>query len=543
MALKSGKFRLPGFGIAPFRESGELMQKIATDIQTFERLRVEGYTYVDKTAIMWSIANGKSGAQFFMARPRRFGKTLAVTTFRALFEGRRDLFRGLAIDSLEWDWTPLPVLHLNMNDAQTRTVDELHDAWYKILEDEAKRNGVPFERGGSPAIAFKNLINALAEKSPTGRMVLLVDEYDKPLLGHLCKPDVDDFRDALKTFYSVIKGTEEKQRFMFMTGVSRFSKVSIFSDLNNLNDWTMERQVATLFGYTHDEVRRYFGEALGELAEANGKPAGWAFDEVVKWYDGYRFHYGAEPVINPVSLGLCLKSRELNNYWSTTAMPTFLIDTLKRHPLNFATVDVDDATLGAYEPANPKIETLLFQTGYLTIGRFEQIGAIRRYDLKFPNMEVENSFVTLLVGAYTGQGSDRASGFAVDAIKALYAGDARKFADTLRLFFKTIPYDLTDRQDEQTWQAIVYAVLRLIGVNVGAEVKTADGRVDMAIEMPGRCFVVEFKLDRPAAEAIAQIREKGYADIFAGKGRPVSLIGVSFSSERRTIAETIVEDA
>ena len=206
-------------------------------------------------------------------------------------------------------------------------------------------------------------------------------------------------------------------------------------------------------------------------------------------------------------------------------------------------MDVDDATLGAYEPANPKIETLLFQTGYLTIGRFEQIGAIRRYDLKFPNLEVENSFVTLLVGAYTGQSSDRASGFAVDAIKALYAGDARKFADTLRLFFKTIPYDLTDRQNEQTWQAIVYAVLRLIGVNVGAEVKTADGRADMAIEMPGRCFVVEFKLDKPAAEAIAQIREKGYADIFAGKGRPVSLIGVSFSSERRTIVETIVEDA
>lgn len=518
------------------------MQKIATDIQTFERLREEGFTYVDKTEILWQIANGFQGSQFFIARPRRFGKTLAVTTFRALFEGKRELFKGLAIDSLEWDWTPLPVLHITMNDAQARSIDELHTLWSVILQREARRNGINLRDGKTPAIMLANLINDLAAKSPTGKMVLVVDEYDKPLLGHLEKPDVNDFRDALKAFYSVIKSTEEKQRFMFMTGVSRFSKVSVFSDLNNLNDLTMDASVATLFGYTHDEVKANFAAAMHEFAEANSMSDDAAFAEIVKWYDGYRFHYAAEPVINPVSLGLCLKSKEMNNYWSTTAMPTFLIDALKRHPLNFATVGVDDTTLGAYEPANPKIETLLFQTGYLTIARFEQLGAIRRYDLKFPNLEVENSFVTQLVGAYTGESSDRSSGLALDAIKALYAGDAKTFADTLKLFFRTIPYDLTDRQNEQTWQAIVYAVLRLIGVNVGAEVRTATGRVDMAIEMPNRCFVIEFKLDRSAAEAIAQMRDKGYADVFAGKGKPVSLIGVSFSSEKRTISETIIEN-
>ena len=516
------------------------MQKIATDIQTFERLREEGFTYVDKTEILWRMANGFRGSQFFIARPRRFGKSLAVTTFRALFEGKREFFKGLAIDSLEWDWTPLPVLHLTMNDAQSRTVEELHSTWNSILEREAERNGIPFKQGDRPSISFANLINDMAAKSPTGKMVLLIDEYDKPLLGHLEKPDVNDFRDALKAFYAVIKSTEEKQRFMFMTGVSRFSKVSVFSDLNNLNDLTMDYSVATLFGYTHEEVKANFAEAMHDFARTHGQADDEVFTDIVKWYDGYRFHHNAVPVINPVSLGLCLKSGEMNNYWSTTAMPTFLIDALKRHPLNFATIGVDDTTLGAYEPANPKIETLLFQTGYLTIARFEQIGAIRRYDLKFPNLEVENSFVTLLAGAYTGESSDRTSGFAVDAIKALYAGDAEKFADTLKLFFHAIPYDLTDRQNEQTWQAIVYAVLRLIGVNVGAEVKTATGRVDMAIETAARCYVLEFKLDCPASEAIAQIRSKGYADVFAGKGKPVSLIGVSFSSEKRTIVETLV---
>lgn len=517
------------------------MQKIATDIQTFERLREEGFTYVDKTEILWRMANGFRGSQFFIARPRRFGKTLAVTTLRALFEGKREFFKGLAIDSLEWDWTPLPVLHITMNDAQRRSVDELNSAWRSILRDEAVRNGIKLREDVAAPETFKNLINDLAAKSPTGKMVLLVDEYDKPLLGHLEKPDVNDFRDALKAFYSVIKSTEEKQRFMFMTGVSRFSKVSVFSDLNNLNDLTMDASVATLFGYTHDEVRANFAESIHDFAIAHKQTDDEVFADIVKWYDGYRFHYASEPVINPVSLGLCLKSGEMNNYWSTTAMPTFLIDALKRHPLNFATIGVDDTTLGAYEPANPKIETLLFQTGYLTIASFAQIGAIRRYNLKFPNLEVENSFVTQLVGAYTGESSDRSSGFAFDAIKALYAGDAEAFADTLKLFFRTIPYDLTDRQNEQTWQAIVYAVLRLIGVNVGAEVRTATGRVDMTVEMPGHCFVVEFKLDRPAEEAIAQIRERGYADVFAGKDKPVSLIGVSFSSEKRTIVDVKTE--
>ena len=262
------------------------MQKIATDIQTFERLREEGFTYVDKTEILWRMANGFRGSQFFIARPRRFGKSLAVTTFRALFEGKREFFKGLAIDSLEWDWTPLPVLHLTMNDAQSRTVEELHSTWNSILEREAERNGIPFKQGDRPSISFANLINDMAAKSPTGKMVLLIDEYDKPLLGHLEKPDVNDFRDALKAFYAVIKSTEEKQRFMFMTGVSRFSKVSVFSDLNNLNDLTMDQSVATLFGYTHEEVKANFAEAMHDFARTHGQADDEVFSDIVKWYDG-----------------------------------------------------------------------------------------------------------------------------------------------------------------------------------------------------------------------------------------------------------------
>ena len=230
------------------------MEKVATDIYTFSRLRKEGFSYVDKTDALYAMASGDAGAQFFIARPRRFGKSLAVSTFESLFLGEREFFAGLAIES-KWDWSKKwPVLHLDMGSAQTATVPELKKRWRAILANECDRNKIPFRDNDDPATAFENVINDLAAASDDGLMVLLVDEYDKPLLGHLMTPDVTAFRDELKAFYSVIKTQEKKQRFAFITGVSKFSKVSIFSDLNNLNDWTMDARTATLFGYTHEEV-------------------------------------------------------------------------------------------------------------------------------------------------------------------------------------------------------------------------------------------------------------------------------------------------
>ena len=244
-----------------------------------------------------------------------------------------------------------------------------------MLGNECARNGIAFRDNENPATAFENAICDLAAESADGQMVLLIDEYDKPLLGHLMKSDVTEFRDALKQFYSVIKTLESKQRFTFLTGVSKFSKVSIFSDLNNLNDWTLNANVATLFGYTHDEVLKYCPERIHALAEANGMTDEAAFCEIVKWYDGYRFHHQAMLVINPVSLGKCLQNREFANYWVETAMPTFLVDILKKKPLDFSSVDIEETDLGNYEPDDPKGVTLLFQTGYLTIDTFRQRGA------------------------------------------------------------------------------------------------------------------------------------------------------------------------
>ena len=519
-----------------------LMEKVATDIYTFSRLRAEGFTYVDKTDMLYAMASGEVGFQFFIAQPRRFGKSLAVSTFESLFQGEHKLFKGLAIEQ-KWDWSKKwPVLHLDMGSSQTATMPELHRKWRDMLKDECVRNKIPFRDDENPATAFKNVINDLAAVSDDGLMVLLVDEYDKPLLGHLMKADVTEFRDALKAFYSVIKTLEKKQRFAFITGVSKFSKVSIFSDLNNLKDWTMHRKAGTLFGYTHEEVQANFPGRIHGLAEANGVSDDEAFRQIVKWYDGYKFHHAAEPVINPVSLGECFDKGEFADYWSKTAIPTFLVDILKEHPLDFSSVNIEEDDLETYEPEHPKLVTLLYQTGYLTIRNFVQMGTARRYSLRFPNMEIEHSFLKRVVGAYVRQDPGRSSGFAFAAGEALYAHDVPKFLKALKSFFSDIPYDMTDRQNEQMWQTICYVVLRSIGINVNGEVKTHDGRMDMVVDLPDDVYIVEFKLDRPAGEAMEQIKGKDYAGKYALSKKRLTLIGISFSSEKRSIVEELVEE-
>ena len=518
------------------------MEKVATDIYTFSRLREDGFTYVDKTEALYAMASGEAGAQFFIARPRRFGKSLAVSTLKSLFEGLRELFKGLAIES-KWDWSKKwPVLHLDMGTMQYDTVEDLEKSLKDYFALQANAHGLTLDCGKLMPDIFRDLIHGVAAQSPDGRMVLLIDEYDKPLLKALNTPDVVKFRDFLKPFYGVVKYEESKQRFTFITGVSKFSKVSIFSDLNNLKDWTMLPQAATLFGYTHDEVLKYFPGRIHELAETNGLTDEGAFAKIVEWYDGYKFEENAKPVINPVSLGCCFEAGKFNDYWSATAVPTFLINILKEHPLDFSTIDIGEDVLNAYEPDNPKIVTLLYQTGYLTIKGFRQMGGIRKYSLGFPNFEVQNSFVTKLAPAYAGLEPMRAESAQIAAAEALYEHDVPKFMKALKVFFANIPYSLTDRQNEQMWQTIVYVVLKAIGVGVCCEVQTNDGRIDMEIDVPGYIYIVEFKLDRPAAEAMEQIKGKDYAGKYALSKKRITLIGISFSAEKRTIVEELVEE-
>ena len=520
------------------------MEKAATDIYTFENLRKGGYTYVDKTAILKQLADDSRGRQFFIARPRRFGKSLAVSTLKCLFEARRDLFQGLAIEPL-WDWSKKwPVLHIDMGSAQAETVPALGRKWRAILRSECRRNKIAFRDDVDPSIAFANVIEDLVATSDDGQIVLLVDEYDKPLIGKLCTPLVTEFKNALKAFYSVIKTYEGKQRFSFLTGVSKFSKVSIFSDLNNLKDYTLHPLTGTLFGFTHDEVRRNFPGKLAELGAKFGKDADWAFDRIVRMYDGYKFHQDAEPVINPVALGMTFDTLEFGRWWSKTAIPTFLIDFFKSRPLDVSSLEVSDNDMDAFEPERLKPVTLLFQTGYLTIRSVEWDGDFTKYRLGFPNREVETSFLGELSNLYSGNVIDDSKVLVSRIGDALRARDPEGFVEAFKSFFAAIPYDLTDRQNEQSWQAIMYVVMRLIGMNVGGEVKTNKGRIDLTVETATDAYVIEVKRDSTPMKAIEQIRDKSYTDKFRLSGKPITLIGIAFSTKKRAVSGAkIVRDA
>ena len=305
----------------------EAVKPISTSTFTFSNLVGGGFVYVDKTARIHALAAVPS-AQYFLARPRRFGKSLLVSTLKAIFQGRRELFRGLAIDSLPWDWTAIPVIHLDMGSSQARDADELRRRLFEMMRRICSDLGEPEPPPKPAEDVFLDLCHAAAAKSPTGRIAILIDEYDKPLLGLLGRPEVSGVKSVLKAFYSVVKTTEPLQRFVLVTGVSKFSKVSLFSDLNKLTDLTMDARAADLLGYTHEEVLAYFPEHLDALAATLGTTREEAFARLVQWYDGYRFHRNGPALFNPVSVGKCLDAREFKNWWFETGTPTFLMEML-----------------------------------------------------------------------------------------------------------------------------------------------------------------------------------------------------------------------
>jgi hypothetical protein len=515
------------------------MERIATDTYSFPDIRNGGFVYVDKTAILKLLADGSIGKQFFVARPRRFGKSLAISTLQCLFEGRRDLFKGLAIEP-EWDWTKVyPVLKLDMGSCQAASVSDL---WRKIdtlLESESRRLKVPLH-GEDASARFRFMIEDLSAANPDKKMVLLVDEYDKPLLGHLGKEDVNDIRDALKEFYSVIKTCEGYQRFAFITGVSKFSKVSIFSDLNNLNEFSMDARVALLFGYTHEEVKTNFPESLAALGGKLGLDAEATFAKLVKWYDGYRFEENAVPVFNPVSIGKCLSSRKFDPYWFETGTPSFLLRMLERDPVLLDDIEVSQTSFSVYEPDRPTLMSLLYQTGYLTIKEARQEGEERVYRLGCPNYEVRKAFNESLSMEFSHLGAFDHSSLLNQMLSALRHDDVNDMLDALSCFFANIPANITVKR-EKYYQALFYAVFVLIGARTQAECWTNRGRVDAVVETPCGIYVFEFKLNGTAEEAIAQIKEKGYHEKYLRAGKKVTLAGVAFDSEMRNLSDRKIE--
>jgi hypothetical protein len=516
------------------------LPKLPIGIQAFETLRGQGYLYVDKTR--WVHRLVTQGMFYFLARPRRFGKSLLVSTLKCLFEGRRELFDGLWIaEPGRWEWQKHPVIVLDFNGIEHDTPENLRLGLEISLQNTAERFQVRLER---PTLLskFQELVVGLHQA--TGMpVVVLIDEYDKPLIEHLGKGATGlataiANRDILKSFFGVLKetGVAALLRLVFLTGVSRFSRVSIFSELNNLYDLSMDDAYADMLGYTQEELAACFAPHIAALAEQLDWTADAVMAKLTQHYNGYRFAERNVRVYNPFSLLNAFSDNKFGNYWFASGTPTFLVNLLREKQYDLTQIEgleVDPAVFSTFEIDRLRIEALLFQTGYLTISDIHD----GIYRLAYPNQEVKTSFTKSLLYA-TGEGiQDRASSQVLQLARHLQREDLPAFFDAMTAIFASIPYTLAARRNEAYFHTIFYLALTASGADALSELLTNRGRIDLAVHFPDKVYLLEFKCNQRAAVALEQIRAKGYAERYRGSGKRVIAIGINFDTKTRNVNE------
>lgn len=520
------------------------LPKLPIDLQAFEIIREEGFLYVDKTRYIHEMLEG--GRYYFMARPRRFGKTLMVSALKCFFTGRRALFDGLWIArNGRWDWKRFPVIHFDFNTIAHDTPDHFQLDLGIAMDRIAGEHGVDLTH---PLIKgkFNELMLALSDQ--TGMpVVVLIDEYDKPIIDHLGKGEAamevaKANRDILKSFLGTLKGGEvsSRIRFVFITGVSKFSRVSIFSDLNNLIDIGMAPNFAAMLGYTREELTAYFSGHIKRMGTEHGLDERDTLARLGHHYDGYRFSKNPVQVFNPFSILRALTNMEFANYWFETGTPTFLINLLREqnYPLpNIDDLAVAETIFSVYDLDHLGVEALLFQTGYLTI----KAPGDPLWHLGYPNLEVKCAFLKHLFYSFThGLDGGERSRFMLLA-GFLRAGDLNAFFETVNAIFATIPYTLKGEPNEAWFHTLFYLMVAASGVHARSEILISRGRIDLVVSFSDAVWIMEFKCDQSAEAGLKQIREKGYAARFRGLGKTVWLMGVRFDAKTRAVTDWRVE--
>ena len=508
--------------------------KYPIGIQNFQSLIEDGYAYVDKTALVWELAN--KGRYYFLSRPRRFGKSLLVSTLKAYFEGKRELFKGLAIEKLETEWKSYPVLHIDLNASQYDTGQHLLDTLNIFLTEWEKEYGSEPQEV-LPSHRFAGIIRRAYQK--TGKkVVILVDEYDKPLALNLTNEDLcDQYRSILKAFYGVMKSSDEYIRMGFLTGVTKFSKVSVFSDLNNISDISMLPQYVEICGMTEQEIRDNFDSEVEALAEANNLTKDECYAKLRRRYDGYHFRQDSPGMYNPYSLINTLSNRVFQDYWFASGTPTVRVNLLKDMEYNLNDIENEPVTsqlLGSVDTIKVNPLPVIYQSGYLTIKSYDE--QFQEYHLGFPNEEVESGFINFLMPMYTNAqyGSSR---FSISRfIRELSAGDVEGFMTRLESLMSDTDYRVVGKAELYV-QNVMFLLFRLLGFYVEVEHATSNGRTDMIIKTNDYIYIIELKIDKSADEALRQIEDKGYAKPYATDSRTLFKIGISFSSEKRCITE------
>ena len=516
------------------------MKPIATDTNDFPKLRENGCIYVDKTEFVHRMVSDVGTNLFFISRPRRFGKSLTLSVLKALFSARRELFDGLYIDKTDWKWEKYPIIHFEFNDVTTTSLEAFERNLANHVRARLEGAGYSYDGALSAHENFGNAIQSLSAANGGKGVVILIDEYDAPV-GH-CLDDIDmaeAVRDRLSDVYSQMKNRTGDIRFLLMTGVSKFTRLSVFSALSNLVDVTQDEAYATMFGYTEEELEANFEEHLRAHAEKMGKPYDEYRAEMKKWYNGFRFSTEVETTVyNPVSVALTLfkKEREFKATWATTGRPSMLMNYLKREDLLSMDYEkVEEVAGEAFDVAELRNLTaiaLLYQSGYLTIKDYDP--DVGDYTLGVPDEEIRRDLSTLVAGVAANQDVS----WAANLGKSLLRANWPKVFAGLKSLYAHMPYgSMEETTHEAAYQRILCTLLASQGVEYRAEDVQSNGRADVVASHKKGIFIFELKVDEPVDKAFAQIRKKGYADPYLADGRPVWLIGLSFDSKTRRLVD------
>lgn len=502
------------------------MKNLPIGRQEFSELIRTNCIYIDKTEQIHKLFEQK---YYFLSRPRRFGKSLLLNTIKEIFLGNKELFNGLWIyDKI--NWVPHPVLKISFSNIEYKTIG-LAAAISNELDRIAQSYNLTFTSIGAQS-KFRSLIEMLGKEK---RVVILIDEYDKPIIDYLTNIEkAEENCDILKNFYSVIKDADQYIRFFFITGVSKFSKVSIFSDLNNLEDITLDKRFTTMLGWTQEEIERYFPDYIQKVQELYADYYPDIKPIIKEWYNGYSWD-GAHFVYNPVSLLNLFSKETFNNYWFTTGTTTFLTKKIKHE--HYTAFDIENRTvnlslLDKYDLQNMSLIPLLFQTGYLTIKSYDIFR--NTLVLDYPNKEVADSFTTHILAELTLGKLDKTDMLLVDIVKSFDNHEMNKFISLINILFKNIPYTLIEEK-ENFFHSLFYMVMKLIGYKIESEILTIDGLIDAVIKTDQKIYIIEFKIDQSAEKAIQQIIDKKYAEKYMNDPRQKILLGINFDSENRRV--------
>ncbi len=515
--------------------------KYPIGVQSFECLRSEGFVYVDKTALMYKMV--QEGRCYFLSRPRRFGKSLLLSTLEAYFLGKKHLFEGLALEQLETEWKEHPVLHLDLNAERYVSLAELENILDTYLKEWEELYSSAQTGNMSLSQRFRGVIRAAKQKTGRG-VVVLIDEYDKPILQAIGNEALqDEFRNALKAFYGVLKSADADLRFTLLTGVTKFGKVSVFSDLNNLRDISMSEQYCEICGISDEELHSYFDHSMGLFAEKNHQTKDAAYIEFRQRYDGYHFVPNTVGIYNPFSVLWTLSEGRYGSYWFATGTPTYLVELLKKNNFNLgelSNLEVVQEDLDSIHRADINPIPVLFQSGYLTIKEFnEEFGL---YKLDYPNEEVRSGFVKFLLPYYVHCQQSQHATLISKFVMSLRQGDAHRFMQLLQTLMAGTPYELI-RELENHYQNVMYIITKLMGFYIQAEYHTSNGRIDLLIGTDQYVYIIELKFEGSAEEALAQINAKNYALPFAIDGRKIIKVGANVCKETRNVDAWVVSEA